>query len=254
MKKILLVGSGNLATNLALNINKKGYLISQIYSPNKTNAKNLAKKIKSEWTSNPKEIKQADITIIAIKDDEIKNVIKILPKNPTAHTSGSTSINVFKGHLSDYGVLYPLQSFKKDIKINMKNTPFLIEANNKKFEKELIKLASSLSKTTEKVDSYKRRKIHIAAIFACNFSNHMLVIAKQLLEKENISYKLLLPLIKNSFTRIESTDPLMTQTGPAVRKDTKIIEEHLKSIDEDEFKAIYKLISNNISKTHDNSY
>ena len=72
MKKILLVGSGNLATNLALNINKKGYLINQIYSPNKTNAKNLAKKIKSEWTSNPKEIKQADITIIAIKDDEIK--------------------------------------------------------------------------------------------------------------------------------------------------------------------------------------
>ena len=82
----------------------------------------------------------------------------------------------------------------------------------------------------------------------------MLVIAKQLLEKENISYKLLLPLIKESFTRIESTDPLMTQTGPAIRKDTKIIEEHLKSIDQDEFKVLYKLISNNISKTHDNSY
>ena len=136
----------------------------------------------------------------------------------------------------------------------MKDTPFLIEANNKKFEKELIKLASSISKTIEKTDSYKRKKIHIAAIFACNFSNHMLVIAKQLLEKENISYKLLLPLIKESFTRIESTDPLMTQTGPAIRKDTKIIEEHLKSIDQDEFKVLYKLISNNISKTHDNSY
>jgi len=254
MKKILLVGSGNLATHLALNINKKEYLINQVYSPNKTNAKDLSNKIKSEWTSDPKEIKKADITIIAIKDDEIKNIIKILPKNPTVHTSGSTNINVFKGYFSDYGVLYPLQSFKKDIKINMKNVPFLIEANNKQFEKELFQLASSLSKITEKTNSYKRKKIHVAAIFACNFSNHMLVIAKQLLEKENIDYKFLLPLIKESFSRIDSTDPLITQTGPAVRKDIKIIEEHLESIDQDEFKELYKLISNNIIKTHDNSY
>ena len=145
MKKILLIGSGNLATHLALKIDKKKYLITQVFSRNIDNAKHIANKIGSDWTIDPKKIKKADITLVAISDDSIKNIINILPKNPTIHTSGSTSIDIFKEHFLDYGVLYPLQTFNKDLEIEIENTPFFIESNNKKFEKEIYELALSFS-------------------------------------------------------------------------------------------------------------
>tara|TARA_B110000116_G_scaffold200343_1_gene175260 strand:+ start:9415 stop:10179 length:765 start_codon:yes stop_codon:yes gene_type:complete len=254
MKKILLIGSGNLATHLALKIDKKKYLITQVFSRNIDNAKNLANKIQSDWTIDPKKIKKADITLVAISDDSIKNIINILPKNPTIHTSGSTSIDIFKEHFLDYGVLYPLQTFNKDLEIEMKDIPFFIESNNKKFEKEIYELALSFSNNITQLNSFKRQQLHIAAVFACNFSNHMLVIAKELMEKENISYSLLLPLIKQSLSKIESGDPNKFQTGPAARNDNEIIEQHIKSINQDHIKELYKLISKNIIRKHDTSY
>ena len=246
MKNILLIGSGNIATHLALNIDKEKYNIVQVFGRSIENTELLANKINSDWTIDASKIEKADITIIAINDDSIKNILTSLPNNPTVHTSGSTNIDVFKGYFEDYGVLYPLQTFNKDVDLNLKTVPFFIEANNQRFQRNLHELSNSFSKNTHLLDSHKRKQLHIAAVFACNFSNHMFVIAKNLVEKENINYSVLLPLIQQTLSKIENLNPQDTQTGPAIRNDNLIMQEHINSIKKDNLKEIYYLISQNI--------
>ena len=252
IKKILLVGSGNVATHLAINLKRKNYNIQQVFSRSIENAKDLAKKVDSDYTDNPKNIVESNLTIIAVSDDSIKDIIDFLPDVPTVHTSGYTHINILKNSFTSYGVIYPLQSFKKNIELNFTDIPFLIEANTKEFENNLIEICSCLSANIIRVNSSERKKIHLAAVFACNFSNHMQVIAKEIMDDAKINYELLIPLIKKTFSRLEE-DPKMKQTGPAVRKDINILENHINLIQKDEHKEIYKLISNSIIKTHDNS-
>ena len=252
IKKILLVGSGNVATHLAINLKSKNYNIQQVFSRSIENAKDLAKKVDSHYTNNPKNIVASDLTIIAVNDDSIKDIIDFLPDVPTVHTSGHTNINVLKNSFTNYGVIYPLQSFKKNIELNFTDIPFLIEANTKEFENNLIEVCSCLSANTIRVNSSERKKTHLAAVYACNFSNHMQVIAKEIMDDAKINYELLIPLIKKTFSNLE-LDPKMKQTGPAIRKDFNILDNHINLIKKDEHKEIYKLISNSIIKTHDNS-
>ena len=251
IKKILLVGSGNVATQLGINLKRNNYIIKQVFSRSIENAKDLAKKVDAHYTNNPKNIVASDLTIIAVSDDSIKDIIDFLPDVPTVHTSGHTNINILKNSFTSYGVIYPLQSFKKNIELNFTDIPFLIEANTKKFENNLIKVCSCLSAITIRVNSSERKKIHLAAVYACNFSNHMQVIAKEIMDDAKINYELLIPLIKKTFSNLE-LDPKMKQTGPAIRKDFNILDNHINLIKKDEHKEIYKLISNSIIKTHDN--
>ena len=134
MKKILLVGSGNVATHLAQNIDNKKYIINQIFSRCESKAKDLIELLNCHWSNDPKKIIESDLTIIAVNDDKIKDVISLLPDIPTVHTSGSTDISVLKGYFNNYGVLYPLQTFNKSLASNLSQTPFLIEGNGKKLK------------------------------------------------------------------------------------------------------------------------
>ncbi len=249
MKKILLVGSGNVATHLAQNIDNKKYTINQIFSRSKSNAKNLIELLNCYWTNDPKKIIDSDLTIIAVNDDKIKDVISFLPDIPTVHTSGNTDISVLKGCFNKYGVLYPLQTFKKSLASNLSQTPFLIEGNDKKFEQSIFELASSFSKNVTIIDSYTRKNIHLAAVFACNFSNHMIVLSKKLAERSDFDFSLLLPLIKKTFGQIDN-DPEKSQTGPAIRKDLKVMNSHIERIKDKDLKKIYELISISIIKFH----
>ena len=129
--------------------------------------------------------------------------------------------------------------FNKDVDLNLKKVPFFIEANNQIFQRDLNELSNSFSKNTHLLDSHKRKQLHIAAVFSCNFSNHMFVIAKKLVEKENINYSVLLPLIKQTLSKTENFNPQDTQTGPAIRNDKLIIQEHINAIKDDKLKEIY---------------
>ena len=249
MKKILLVGSGNVATHLAQNIDNKKYIINQIFSRCESKAKDLIELLNCHWSNDPKKIIESDLTIIAVNDDKIKDVIPNLPNIPTVHTSGNTDISVLKGFFNSYGVLYPLQTFKKSIASNLSQTPFLIEGNDKKFEQSIFELASSFSKNISIIDSYTRKNIHLAAVFACNFSNHMLVLSKKIAEKSDFDFSLLLPIIKKTFSQIDN-EPEKLQTGPAIRKDLKVMNSHLNRIKDKDLKTIYELISNSIIKSH----
>lgn len=248
MIKILLVGTGNVATQLAKNLDIEKYQINQIFSRNKKNAEPLIDSLNCHWSNDPKKIIESDMTIIAISDDNIKSILPLLPKIPTLHTSGCIDMKILDEYFDNYGVLYPLQTFKKNISIKLNNTPFLIEGNNKNIEENIFELASSFSNKVYKINSSTRLKIHLSAVFACNFSNHMMVLSKKISEESNFDFSLLLPLIQKTFSQIDN-NPLKLQTGPAVRKDKNVMDKHLEIIEDENIKLIYKLISESIIKT-----
>ncbi len=248
--KITIIGAGNLATQLGLTLYNEGYFISQVYSRNLKNASLLAKKLKGEAITNLKKLSSdSSIYIIAVKDDAIKSVAGQLnfKDKIVVHTSGSIPIDVLKHCSKNYGVFYPLQTFSKEKKVDFKKIPVCIEANNSITLSTLDYFAKSISKNVKKINSEKRKKIHLAAVFACNFSNHMYTIAEILLYKDKLSLDLLKPLIEETANKIKENKPLKTQTGPAVRNDKKTMEAHLKLLSkEKDLQKIYAMISKSI--------
>jgi predicted short-subunit dehydrogenase-like oxidoreductase (DUF2520 family) len=252
VNKITLIGAGNLATQLGLALYKEGYFISQVYSKTSHSASTLAKKLNSEPVTDLKKLKEdSSIYIIAVKDDAIVDLTKKikLKDQIVVHTSGSISINVLKGISKNYGVFYPLQTFSKDKSISFRDVPLCIEGHNSYTTKTLEYFAKSISSKVQKINSEQRKTIHLAAVFASNFSNHMYAIAYEILEKNKLSLDLLKPLIEETVQKIKKNPPSKMQTGPAIRGDKKIMEEHLKMLKNDKkLKEIYKVMSLSIQK------
>ena len=246
MKNIILVGSGNVATHLGISLLKQGYKIKQVWSNQLKNAEILAKKLNSTATNKIDSLQSADLYIISVKDDILENIIQQLNNVNIVHTSGSAELEIFKNRFQNYGVLYPLQTFKKEISLDLSNTPICIEASNPVFNKKLVDIATKLSNDIMVMDSEQRKQLHIAAVFACNFTNHMFGIANNILNKSNLDFKLLLPIIKQSIKKLDQYQPCDIQTGPAKRKDKKIIQKNINNIKDSKTKQIYKLISASI--------
>ena len=251
MKNIILIGSGNVATHIAIALKNSNYNITQVYSKSIKNAKLLAKKLDAQFTNDLTKLKNADLTIVSVNDDAISSVLSQIKDTAVVHTSGSIGLNVFNENFSNHGVFYPLQTFNKEVSLNISEITFCIEGNSLKFENQLIKIAKSLSNNVVKMNSYQRKQLHIAAVFACNFSNHMYSIANYLLAKNDIDFKILLPLIKKTVSNLEKKKPKEVQTGPAKRKDEDIIQEHLAIIKQKEIRELYQKISANIIKFHE---
>ena len=251
MKNIILLGSGNVATHLGIALKNSNYTIVQVFSKSIKNAKLLAKKLDTHFTNDLTKLKPADLIIVSINDDAILSVLSKIKDTAIVHTSGSIGLDVFKQKFTNYGVFYPVQTFNKEIDINISEIPFCIEGNSLEFEKEIIEIAKALSNNVVKMNSQQRKQLHIAAVFACNFSNHMYSIADDLLAKKNIDFKILLPLIRKTNANLENYRPKEVQTGPAKRKDTAIIQEHIATIKENEIKELYHRISDNIIKYHE---
>jgi len=245
IKKITIIGSGNVATRLSLALKKGNMEIVQIISRNQQSGTELAKKTTALFSNNPKKILKTDLILICVNDDEIINLIKQLPNIPMVHTSGSTDINVFKNQ-KNYGVFYPLQSLNKELDIDFKNIPICIEANNNPLQKILYQIAKNISKNVIVLNSHQRKHLHLAAVIASNFSNFSYLIAKKHLSEHKIDFSLLKPLIIYGSQKILHNDPALTQTGPAKRGDQKIIKEHLTMLKDQNHRKIYKLLSDNI--------
>ncbi|MAW21764.1 MAG: NADP oxidoreductase [Flavobacteriales bacterium] len=246
MKDIILIGSGNVATHLGNSLKKRGFNIVQVWSKHINNAKILANRLDCESTSSIKQLKKADLYILAVKDDAINQIISQLKDITIVHTSGSIDIEVFNHRVSNYGVFYPLQTFNKNVDLDLSKTPICIEANNKKFENKLMNIARELSRNVIQLDSESRRALHIAAVFACNFSNHMYTISEKILSESNLDFRLLLPLINQTVTKLKDHNPSEIQTGPAKRNDKQLIDSHIIGIKDAKFKELYTLISNSI--------
>ena len=244
INNVTLIGSGNLATQIGIAFKQSKITINQVYSKDIKNAKKLSGKLKCKFTNNIKEIEIKELGIICIKDDYISKIADKIPNKPIVHTSGSTNINTlnkFKKH----GVIYPIQTLNKNKKANFTKIPICVEANTKLFEKELNVLCKKISNNVINVKSNKRLNIHIAAVMCNNFTNQIINRAEHILKKQNLSFEILLPIIDETFKKIQNPKTRLQKTGPAIRKDYKIIKKHIEEL-EGLDKKIYNIISKQI--------
>jgi len=248
MIKVVLLGAGNVAIHLAKAFVKADNInFVQRYRRNDKNDSSFNSNI--QFTDNLHELLKADVYIIAINDDSISSFSDKLPvlKGLVVHTSGSIGLKSLSDKLRR-GVFYPLQSFSKDQKLDFKKIPVAIEAEFREDKALIENLAGSISDYVYSIDSEQREKLHLAAVFANNFSNFMFTIAKDLSDENNFPFDLLKPLILETANKIQITDPRKAQTGPAIRNDKKVIEKHLSQLKKEK-KEIYKLISESIIKS-----
>lgn len=249
---IVILGAGNVATHLSVELKKADFNIRSIYSKTIESAKELALKIDTNYTNDIDAIpKDADLYIIAVKDEVIIDIIRKLQiKNgAVVHTAGSVSMNLFQDIYATYGVLYPLQTFSIGEDIDFSDIPIFIEANNQKLENDLLVLAQSISNFVKVMNSEKRTFLHLAAVFACNFSNHMYSVASDIIEQAGVSFDVLKPLIKETTRKAIAGNPLEAQTGPALRNDQYVIQKHIEMLkDNEDYEKIYRFVNDSIFK------
>jgi len=250
---IVLIGAGNVATQLGIALQEKGFPIVQVYSHTLDSAKKLGDKLSADYTADIKQLRQnAEIYIFALKDSVLPEILEEMPPvdGLWVHTAGSVPLDIFKGKNGNRcGILYPLQTFSKTRKASFDSIPFFIEANYPEDENLLEKVASTLSNKVIHLSSEKRKQLHLAAVFACNFTNHMYVSAAKILEKHDLNWEFLLPLIQETANKVNELHPKTAQTGPAIRYDQNVINKHLEMLkDEPDKQELYKLLSQSIHK------
>ena len=259
--KISFIGAGNVAWHLAQAIEDAGHWICEVYSRDTQKARQLASSlydtnIQPDLNFSESE---AEIIVIAVTDDAIESIIQriVLPEGVIlVHTSGTRSLAEFQKLVEIYsdvyvhtGVFYPLQTFTKGVEMDYSELPFCIESRNELIEGKLMQLASSVSDNVTRMDSDERFILHVAAVFASNFTNYMLTISHDLLEREQLNFDLLKPLIQTTiYKAMFSDDPSIGQTGPARRGDWKTTARHLEYLQEtnEDYTEIYRLLTDKI--------
>ena len=235
--KIVIIGSGNLATQLSLALKDAGQEIVQIFSRTSAHAKELADKIGCAYTASLEAVqKDADIYILAVKDDALAalaaNLCSARPDALFLHTAGSMPMDVFKGHALQYGVLYPMQTFSKNRRVNFREIPCFIEASS----------PSALAI----IRTLAEKKMHLAAVLACNLTNHCYRLAERVLEAEQIDFRLFLPLIEETARKVTIMSPREAQTGPMVRYDQNVMQMQMAMLPDDRTREIYRLMAESI--------
>lgn len=252
MKKISLLGAGNVATHLGQALKVAGYEIIQVWSRSKSSAEVLANTLGSEPITDLSSLSNAaDIYILSVVDDAMPELICHFPYQDKVlcHTAGSVSMEVLEGSSLSCGVFYPLQTFSKSKQVDFKSIPLFIEANNDKTQKILLELAQAISDKVSVASSEQRKYLHIAAVFACNFSNYMYSIAEKMLIENNLSFDAIRPLIMETAEKAQSFSPKNVQTGPAVRNDQQTMHAHLDLLaDSPQLAQLYQQISKHIGE------
>ncbi|MDP4237902.1 MAG: DUF2520 domain-containing protein [Bacteroidota bacterium] len=252
--KVVLIGSGSVATHLGLALQAKGVIISQVYSRNIKNAETLSEKLNTSFITDISDIyKDADIYFYALTDNAFKSILRKIemPEGIQVHTAGCIPMGEFEGFTTKFGVLYPLQTFSKDKQVDFSQIPICIEASDLEVQKKLLEIGNLLSNKTYIINSEQRKKIHLAAVFACNFTNYMYDVASKILEDSGFLFEIIQPLIAETAEKIKTMNPYEAQTGPAVRMDKKTISKHLSMLNKrPDLKKIYKILTKNIYIRH----
>ena len=254
--EIVLIGSGSVATHLGLALKSKGVIIKQVFSRNPANAENLARKLETTFIDDISDLyMDADIYIYALKDSALKTILRKMniPRGIHVHTAGSVPMYDLEGFTALFGVFYPLQTFSIKKEIDFSKVPMCIEASNAETQMVLVDLAKLLTDKIYIINSEQRKQLHLAAVFACNFTNYMYDIAAQILEKSDVKFEIIEPLIAETADKIKSLNPYDAQTGPAVRFDENTIDRHLHMLKKNpDIKKVYDLLSKSIHLRHKN--
>ena len=254
IKNIAFAGSGNAAWHLAKGLQMQGYRISNVWSRDFSNAVALAENCSSRACREISELRErTDLIIIAVADKAIEEVARSIGEfdGIVVHTAGSVSIDVLKGKFENSGVFYPLQTFSKVIPVDLREVPFFLESSSNEVLQVLEQIASKLSARVYNADSQQRMLLHVAAVFASNYSNLMYVIGNEILENANLPADLLHPLMLETARKAVTGDPLKMQTGPARRNDKITIEKHVAALASmPEYADLYHLLANLISNKY----
>ena len=229
---IAIIGRGNVATHLFKAFKNK----TEVCLVNPHTLEDLPK--------NP------DIILISVSDKAVGEVVAKLPKTEAivAHTAGSVPLEVIASKFKNAGVFYPLQTFTKDVNLDYSEIPVFVEGNSCLVTDKLKQTAALFTDKIFEADSEKRKNLHLASVFACNFSNALVGIADDLLKSAALDYKVLLPLLNQTMWKLTSLSPKQSQTGPAVRGDRNVINAHLEMLEnKPDLKNIYSLLSNTIN-------
>lgn len=251
IENVVIIGAGNVATQLALALNEKGIGIKQIFSLKMESAQELAGKINTRFTNDLAQLDpDADLYLIAVKDSAILNVLESLclkDDRLIAHTAGGVPMDILEGFSNNYGVFYPLQTFSKTRQIDFSDIPICIEANHPANFLKLETLAAKLSKSVHQINSDERKTLHLAAVFVNNFVNHFYSIGADILHDRKMNFDLLKPLIRETAEKVQTLHPAAAQTGPAKRYDQNVIEAQLKMLhNKPEYQKIYSFVTESI--------
>ncbi len=251
--KIVIIGSGNVATVLGRKMLRSGHEILQVFSRNGEHAASLADELGCPWSAEDAEIsREGELYLAAISDDALPALGErlALPGKLVAHTAGAISLNVLRRVTENYGVLYPLQSLRAAIRA-IPEIPLLVDGNSPLALERIRDFAGTISGQVIVADDATRGKLHLAGVIVNNFSNHLYALTAAFCRKEGIAFDLLLPLIGETAGRLAHTDPGDAQTGPAIRGDRVTIGEHLKLLDNyKDIKELYRLMTFQIQELH----
>ena len=238
--RIVVIGTGRLASNLVPALQKVGHEVRVV------NSRTL------EGLPN-----EADAFVIAVKDDALESVARRVVQGREEqvffHTAGSMPLSVFKGIARHYGVFYPMQSFSKERQVDFADVPIFLEGCDDKAIQTAHAIAESISRKVYELTTAERRYLHLAAVFACNFANHCYALSAKVLEQHGLPFDVMLPLIDETARKVHTMHPVPAQTGPAIRWDENVMSAQKALLDnEPEMQKIYELMSNSIHKlSHD---
>lgn len=251
--KVLIIGTGNVATALGKAFAAAGHQLTGVAGRDEIKTRKLAAKLKTTPFFSFSEVPlSADLTVIAVKDDAINLVASKLPKlkGVVIHTSGSTNISALK-KFARRGVLWPVETISKSNRGKFKGVPFVIEGGDEKTTALLMQTVHSLSGETYVMDSERRQVMHMAAVIVNNFTNYLLTVAEDILQKESLPFEVLRKLSESTIENAFRTGAKASQTGPAARNDRKTLEQHLKLLSSSkDYSRLYSIISKMIARVH----
>lgn len=263
---VSIIGTGNLAWHLARIFEKTEIHVSEVFGREISKAILLSDDLYDAEATDELDFSESNsqIFFLCVSDDAIEEVCSkiLLPENSIlVHTSGAKPMDLIINTLEIYhdlkvnaGVFYPLMTFTKGKSVDFSEIPICIEAENKETEEVLIGLGKLISKEIFLINSEERAVLHVSAVFACNFTNHLWALSKEILESEDLEFDMLKPLIKETFKKaMAAKHPADVQTGPAIRKDSDTLKSHLAYLaDDEDLEKVYKTMSNSIRDWHKN--
>ena len=248
IQEISIVGMGLVGQTLARYFSEKGIKIKQIVARKPfelyANQFDIIDKLES--------LKPVDLVLVCVKDAALLQVASQISKQQfTAYTSGGIGLEQFVDR-DNLAVFYPLQSFAHLEPTAVSKIPILIEAQNEELKQALHIFALEHFEVCQEMNSEKRAKLHLAAVFANNFTNHIIHLAQKQCELDEVPFELLKPLIAETARKWMTIPANQLQTGPAARKDNNVIDKH-ESLLSGDLLAIYQLLTKSIM-TNNNQF
>lgn len=253
LKRVVIVGSGNVAEALARALPASGAELCQVFARNRERGPRVAALGGTTWTADPDRLAEADLYLIAVSDrvvGEVAASLRLPDGAVAAHTAGSVPLDALEA-FPRRAVIYPLQTFTAGRAVDFARVPLFLEASDKGTYQAVERFARRLSSQLYPADSKRRGILHLAGVLACNFVNALYAAGERTLAREGLPFEALRPLIAETAAKaLAAPSPAAVQTGPAVRGDLPTLERHRALLAEEPLLLeIYNLMSRYIWET-----